>query len=327
MRIGIIGAARIAPEAILAPARQLAGIEVACVGARSKTAARNFALEHNIPDACEGYAPVVAHPNVDLVYVALPISEHCKWAVAAAEAGKHVLVEKSFAMNFAEAEAMVAAGRASGVRVVEAFHYRYHPAFQAFLDLIASGKVGKIQHIDAEFSIAIAAREGEIRHNPTLGGGAMRDLGCYPLHWIGSLVGYNWIDIEVTAKMAPTAVDETLCAHLTFDSGTTARLRASMTEQEVLKSAIMIEGEGGVLEFTNPLAPHTGASISLDRKKIARFDENSGSTYLHQLRALHYAVAYDHPLITDGEAILRQQTALDQILALANKSAFPHLRE
>ena len=121
LRIGILGAARIAPAAVVQPARAIAGVEVVCVGARSLASAQNFAAAHGIRTANEGYAAVAGSGDVDLVYVALPTSLHAEWTIRAAEAGKHVLCEKSFAMDSAEAAAMVVAGQAAGVRIIKAF--------------------------------------------------------------------------------------------------------------------------------------------------------------------------------------------------------------
>lgn len=315
VRIGILGAAKIAPSAVIEPAASLDGVEVVCVGARSFNRARNFASAHDIPLAVEGYDAVVTSPDIDLVYNALPISLHAEWTIKAAQAGKHVLVEKSFAMNATEAEAMIAAGEASGFRVVEAFHHRYHPAYIKFLRLVHSGTIGELEAIDAEFSVAISARQGEIRHDASLGGGAMRDLGCYPLAWSLSLVDAPIDRIDVEASLTPTGVDETVDADIHFRSGVRARLKTSMAEDQHLVRRLRISGSKGTIDFENPLAPHDGSELKLNGAIVDHFDANSGTTYFHQLSALSEAIAGGQHLPTEGDTILRQQRALDMICA------------
>ena len=315
VRIGILGAAKIAPSAVIEPAASLDGVEVVCVGARSLNRARDFAAAHEIPLAVEGYNAIVTSTDIDLVYNALPISLHAEWTIKAAQAGKHVLVEKSFAMNEAEAKTMIAAGEASGVRVVEAFHHRYHPAFIEFLKLVQSGAIGELEEIDAEFSVAIPGRQGEIRHDASLGGGAMRDLGCYPLTWSLSLVDAPIDRIDVEASLTPTGVDETVDADIHFRSGVRARLKTSMAEDQHLVRRLRISGSKGTIDFENPLAPHDGSELKLNGAIVDHFDANSGTTYFHQLSALSEAIAGGQRLPTEGDTILRQQRALDMICA------------
>ncbi len=126
LRIGILGAARIADEAIVAPARTL-GHELVAVAARDRTRAEAFAAERGIAKVHDSYADVIADPDVDLVYNALVNSLHARWNIAALQAGKHVLSEKPLTSNADEARAVRAAARASSGRIVEGLHYLHHP--------------------------------------------------------------------------------------------------------------------------------------------------------------------------------------------------------
>lgn len=315
LRIGLLGAARITPAAVIDPARTLDQVEVTCIGARSLGSAQEFAKKHAIPEAFEGYDAVVTSGDVDLVYVALPIAAHCEWAIAAANAGKHVLVEKSFAMDAVEAEAMIEAGKVNGVRVVEAYHYRFHPAFSELLRLIHEGSIGAITTIEGEFSAPIPCREGEIRHDPALGGGALRDLGCYPLHWILSLVPDPIVCIDAQASFTSARVDETLTADLSFANGITARLRTSMAPEKERRRHLVIQGSNGSIEFENPLAPHDGSRIRVNGREVATYDTSSKITYFHQLDTVNKAIATGQSLPTELDSILRQQRAIDAIFA------------
>jgi len=146
IRIGLLGAARITPGAIIDPARDLPDVEVTAIAARDPGRARDFAEQHNIPNVYESYAALIQAPNIDLIYNALPINHHADWSIRCAQAGKSVLCEKPFAMKLREAEAMIDAARSHSVRIIEAFHYRYHPAFVQCLDWVQAGHIGKILH-------------------------------------------------------------------------------------------------------------------------------------------------------------------------------------
>lgn len=313
LRIGILGAAKIAPSAVIEPSRDLEQARVTVIGARSGPTARAFAQRHDIPNAFEGYEAVINSADVDIVYVALPITHHAQWAIAAAQAGKHVLVEKSFAMNEAEAQAMVDVGRENGVRIVEALHHRYHPAFARFLDVLRSGELGEIEEVDAEFSLELPVDQGLIQRNPELGGGAMRDLGCYPLHWLQSVDPTSIVHLEVEVAKAASGVDETVSGKLRFSSGVVGRLRSSIAPGQPLVRSLRVTASRGVLDFANPLAPHDGSRILLNGKEVASFDRGSGTTFAHQLRAVCEAITDGTPLPTEGEAILRQQRAMDMV--------------
>ncbi|WBM79998.1 Gfo/Idh/MocA family oxidoreductase [Cryobacterium breve] len=127
LRIGILGAAGIAPAAIIRPARRRTDVVIAAVASRRASAAAAYALEHGIERSYGDYRALLADPDIDLVYVALPPSEHAEWSIAALEAGKDVLCEKPFAMNATEAGRMRRVAAETGQRLIEAFHDRYHP--------------------------------------------------------------------------------------------------------------------------------------------------------------------------------------------------------
>ncbi len=172
VRIGILGAARIAPAAVISPAARRKDCQIVAIAARDRGRATAFATAHAIPAVHDSYEDLIADPAIDLVYNALPPNRHADLTIAALEAGKHVLCEKPFAMNAREARQMVDAATRSGRHLIEAFHYRFHPAFVDALDKIRTGTIGAIKDIDAEFSAEIAYRRDELRHRPDLGGGA-----------------------------------------------------------------------------------------------------------------------------------------------------------
>jgi predicted dehydrogenase len=325
MKFGCLGAANIAPTALVHPSRVVGGVVLQAVAARDPARAESFARRHGFARAEADYAAVVASADVDVIYNALPIDQHARWSIRALEAGKHVLCEKPFAMNSEEARSVLAAARASGRRVIEAFHYRYHPGFMHVLGLIQTGEIGRVTRIDAHFNIGVPDRNGaEIRHLPETGGGAFMDLGCYPLSWALMIADAPTSRIEAEATLTPRGVDETMRATLTFDGGAVAELSASMKLGVPFSARLKVTGETGEIQLVNPITPHFGASLTLRTNAESQsFAVSRLSTYAFQLAAVVRALGTGEELPTEGAAILRQQEALDGVYQAAG---LRHLR-
>src|SRR6266550_158133 len=149
LRVGVLGAAAIAPHAVVKPAREVPGVTVVGVAARDPARAREFARRHAIPMVYDDYAALVAADDLDAVYIPLPNGLHGGWTLRALAAGKHVLCEKPFTANAEEARAVAAAAAGSGRVVMEAFHYRYHPLTERVRQLLADGVIGTVRHVEA----------------------------------------------------------------------------------------------------------------------------------------------------------------------------------
>jgi predicted dehydrogenase len=314
-RIGILGAAGIAPAAVIEPARRRTDVLVQAVASRRSGIAADYARKHRIPVAHESYEALLDDPDVDVVYNALPPSEHAKWSIRALEAGKHVLCEKPFAMNAAEARDMVATAERAGLHLIEAFHDRFHPAFGHLLSLRDTGALGKIKSIKAEFSVTIPFDPRNIRHDPAAGGGALMDLGCYPVHWVRLLAGEE-PDIVVAASGTRTqlGVDESIIATLRFPSGVFADATCGMARATPFKALLSIQCEHGSVELENPVLAHRGHSIR------ERLDGNfrqltvaGGTTYDHQLQALLDALDGKAPPLNGGPDAIGNMTVIDRI--------------
>jgi len=137
LRIGILGAARIAPMALIRPARLVSEVEVTAIAARDEGRARKFAAKHGIPRVFPSYEALLEDRNVDAIYNPLPNGLHCEWTIRALESGKHVLCEKPIASNASEARQMADAAAKTGRELVEAFHWRYHPLATRVLEILA----------------------------------------------------------------------------------------------------------------------------------------------------------------------------------------------
>ncbi len=318
IRIGILGAAKIAPPALIAPARKRDDCTVVCVAARDGERARAYAAEHGIPESLGSYDALIAHPGIDLIYNALPPHLHARLTIAALEAGKAVLCEKPFAMNAREAGAMAEASARTGRPLVEAFHYRFHPVFENILETVRSGVIGRLCAIKSEFSVAIKYRPGELRHDPALGGGALMDLGCYALHWARTIAGSEPVVTRAASELSEHGVDLVTTADLTFAGGVTAQVRTSMAPGQKFKALLAIKGSDGLLVAQNPLHPHRGHSITIRKgQQVTRYTVPGETTYDHQLAHMLDVMKTNAPPLTGGADAVANMALIDAVYAAA----------
>jgi predicted dehydrogenase len=320
IRIGILGAARIAPRGIVTPANALLGTEVVAIGASTLERAQDFAARHSIPRAFGSYGELVAHDDVDLVYVALPPSAHLEWCVKALANGKHVLVEKPFANNAQDAAEMVAAARAAGRHLIEGFHYRFHPLFERALSLLRDGAVGRLRRIEAVFNADLPDTPGELRYIEALGGGALMDLGCYCMHWIRTVTGDEPSVVSARARCGAPGVELDIEAELAFTSGPTASLKCSMQPEDgVLFRRLRVTGDTGVLELDNPVSPHAGATLSVDSadSPLPQIVSGGDTTFHYQLRHVLEVIAGRAAPLTGGDDAIGNMRAIDAVYRAA----------
>ncbi len=185
LRIGVLGASRIAELAIVGPAREL-GHRLVAVAARDPGRAAEFAEKYGVERVLASYADVIADTEVDIVYNPLANALHAPWNLEAIAAGKPVLTEKPFARNRAEAQQVAEAASVSGITVMEGFHYLFHPVTRRAFDLARDGTLGALRHVEVRMAMP-APDDHDPRWSLDLAGGALMDLGCYGLHVIRTL--------------------------------------------------------------------------------------------------------------------------------------------
>lgn len=311
MRIGILGAARVSPAAVLEPARSVDGVEVAAIASRDPARARAQADRYGVRHAVGDYGELLGLGDLDAVYNPLPISLHHRWALAAIDAGLHLLQEKPFASNAAEAAEIVARGEAAGLVVMEAFHWRYHPLAARVTDLV--GRLGRVHHVEAGFDVAIDPTD-DVRHSFELSGGALMDLGCYAVQWVRHVARGEPEVVAATMVEGRRHVDVTTTVDLTFPEGTPGRIHTSMDPGVTRRSWIRAEGDGGLLEVEGALDPHrANRLVFTGGARRASVDETvtGDTTYHHQLAAFRDAVVSGTPVPTGGPDAVATMRVID----------------
>jgi predicted dehydrogenase len=317
LRIGVLGAARIAPLALIKPAKDNADVVVAAVAARDGSRARAFAAKHGIARVHESYGALIADPDLDAVYNPLPNGLHGKWTRAAVAAGKHVLCEKPFSANAAEAREIADLAAKSDRVVMEAFHYRYHPLALRTEQIIASGELGKLERVEAALCFPLP-KFSDIRYNYSLAGGAMMDAGCYAVHMARTFGGSTPEVVSAQAKLRDPQVDRAMTAELRFAEGHTGRVRCSMWSSRLFEITAHVVGERGEVRLFNPVTPqffHRLSIRSSDGKRVERFPRRP--SYAYQLDAFAGAVLRGEPVKTTPADAVENMTVIDAIYRTA----------
>lgn len=318
LRIGILGAARIAPLALISPAKENADVEVAAVAARDTTRAATFAAKHGIARVHDGYDRLIADPEIDAIYNPLPNGLHGKWTRAALAAGKHVLCEKPFTANAAEAREIAELAAKSDRVVMEAFHYRYHPLALRVEEIVASGELGTLARVEAALCFPLP-RFSDIRYDYSLAGGATMDAGCYAVHMVRTFGGSTPEVVAAHAKLHDPRVDRAMTAEVRFAGGHTGRVRCSMWSSRLLQLYARVVGDHGELRVLNPVTPqlfHRLTVRSFAGKRVERFGRRA--SYAYQLDAFAAAVLRGGPVLTTPEDAIENMTVIDGIYRAAD---------
>jgi len=243
------------------------------VASRSESAARAFAEETGIPRHYGTYESLLEDQGIDAVYIPLPNNMHKGWTIRAAEAGKHVLCEKPLALDAAECEEMAAAAAEHGVKLMEAFMYRFHPRTRRVIDMVREGVVGELKTIRSAFTFRLS-RPDNIRWMPEFGGGALMDVGCYCVNVSRTIVGEEPVQVQATATRADTGVDDHLVGILRFPSGVVAHFDCALT----MERCEFYEVAGTEAHFRVPAAFLPGtAEAARNMRVIEALYESAGN--------------------------------------------------
>lgn len=329
LRIGILGAARIARLAIIDPARSL-GHRLVAVAARDEDRATAFAAEHGIEHVRRSYAQLLADPEVEVVYNGLVNGLHAPWNLAAVAAGKHVLTEKPFSSNAFEAREVRDAAAGAGVTVLEGFHYLYHPVTQRLHELAASGELGELTAVQAKVAIPDPGPD-DPRWSLPLAGGALMDIGCYGLHAIRDLAPLmggapRLVSVTGAARAGRPGLDERVDARFSYPGGGTGELRCWMAAERVEFSCRVV-GSRGEARAGNFVRPDTDDRVTV-RTAAGERVEHLGwrPSYEFQLEALAAHLREGVPLRNDLDDAVANMELVDECYRAAGFTERPRMR-
>ena len=318
VRLGVLGAARIAPFSVLKHARKLDSVGVVAVAEeyQPETHLRRYAKKHGIPKTFRSFDALLANGEIDAVYIPLPISMHADWCIRAIEAGKHVLCEKPFAANATEAERVLRVSEGTGLVVAEAMHFRYHPLVDRVRQIIADGEIGEIRHIDASFSAYLPF--DDFRFHYETGGGGTIDMGCYPIGFIRAVTEEEPSVLEAEAGLHGTLIDRWMRASMRLPSGGDVSLFVGMRCSKLLSVSMKIKGSRGSIGILNFIKPEVYHRLRVRNDSGVRNERvPGGSTYRAQLAAFATAVRDGTEPVTSVADAVKNARVIDAVYLAA----------
>jgi predicted dehydrogenase len=282
--------------------------ELLAVASREEGRAREFAEERSIPTFYGSYEDLLDDERVEAVYNPLPNSLHKEWTIKAAEKGKHILCEKPLAVDAVECLEMKAAATANGVKLLEAFMYRFHPRTEKVLEMVRGGAIGDLRQIRSSFTFLLTNPDN-IRWDKDLGGGALMDVGCYCVNVSRTVAGKEPVEVRAMANFRSPGVDEQMAGTLRFEDGLLAHFDCALTMERT--EVYHLLGSNGHIRVQDAFLPGTDDAV------IEQFDIEDNLTKVtvegadeYKLMVEHFAdcVLKDRPLrYTAEEAALNMR--------------------
>jgi D-xylose 1-dehydrogenase (NADP+, D-xylono-1,5-lactone-forming) len=299
MRWGILSTANI-NEKLIAGARD-AGVELVAVSSRDETRCRAFADQHGIPRVHGTYEALLADDDVEAIYNPLPNSLHVPWSIRALEAGKHVLCEKPLSRDVGSVEQAFDAADRAGRVLMEAFMWRFHPQTKRVLELVRSGTIGQLRHVNARFGFNLDPGSGNVRWDEELEGGALMDVGCYCVSGMRLLAGEP---LRVSAERVGTGVDGRVAGVLRFAGDVTGTFDCGMDVYN--RSGLEVVGDKDTLWIADPWH---GQSPGIVRASGERIEVERVNPYGRELLEVEAAVREGRaPALDRAESVGQART-------------------
>lgn len=312
LRIGVLGASRIAENAIVGPAADL-GHRLVAVAARDRDRAEVFADKYGVERVLGSYAEVISDPEVDVIYNPLANALHAPWNLAAVTAGKPVLTEKPYARNRIEAAEVAAAADAAGVTVMEGFHYLFHPVVRRAFELAGDGTLGQLRHVEVLMTMPEPSA-GDPRWSLELAGGALMDLGCYGLHImrrVGALAGGAPEVTRASAVQRTPGVDASCDVELRFPDGVTGSASHTMVS-DAYRFTLRIDGTAGSALVHNFIQSYSDDRLTLTTSEGMRVERlGTRPSYTYQLEAFAAHVQQGAELPIDSADAVANMALID----------------
>ena len=324
IRWGVLGYARIARENVIPAIVRSANSELYALASRDEAKLTEARTRFSLTKAYVGYDMLLRDPAVDAVYIPLPNSQHREWALRAMEHGKPVLCEKPLGLNAGEVREMNAAAVKHRVHLMEAFMYRYTDRIAKVREVIRSGALGEIRFVSASFRFLLN-RPGCIKLQPDLGGGALYDVGCYPVNFIGLVAdeaarqpGSGAVRPESVAAAAVRegGIDVSFSAVLKYASGLVGAAHCGFNTHKRVCAEIV--GTAGVLEIPDPFFDNAGAitlTLGETRRDIPVMESDR---YCREIEDFADAILQERPPQFSLAESLRNAEVIDRLFAAAN---------
>lgn len=309
-RWGIISTARINRRLIPVIKASERGALIGVAG-RNSARTQAYAKEWEIPKAYDGYTALVEDPDIDIIYISLPNDLHTEWTVRALNAGKHVLCEKPLCLTLDQLTRIRKAGEQSGRYVMEAFMYRHHPQTGLFKQIVESGEIGELVGLQSEFTAVFSRSEDNYRLFGERGGGALWDIGVYPVSFFHFLDTSDVQGVAGTAKLEG-GIDRSFWGRMDFTSGVTGQFFVSFDSEYSTRTAIM--GSSGRLDITHPYNATDECQARVTRGgKVRQLDLPKQALYSGEVEQMHdLADGLNTPVFTLDDS----QRCLETILQL-----------
>ncbi|HEX8032153.1 MAG TPA: Gfo/Idh/MocA family oxidoreductase [Vicinamibacterales bacterium] len=321
LKWGILGTARINRRLI--PAIRLARrSELVAVASRDRARAEAYAREWSIPQALGGYQALLEDAAIDAVYIPLPNTDHVPWTLAAIAAGKHVLCEKPLALTTADVDRIAAAAATTKVVVEEGFMYRHEPMTARVMTLINAGAIGTVRAIVSGFTFALDSAPN-IRLDPALGGGALWDVGSYPVTYAQLIAGREPTVVFGTAHRHSSGVDDEFMGMLRFRGGATANIYAGF--RAPYRTWLEVLGSDGTLTVPHPFRPGPIETLELERGGSVERIEVQGSPeiFVREVEDFESSVLDGAPTVVSLDESRRTAATLSALSTAARESESP----
>jgi len=292
------------------------GAIVSAIAARNPNRAAAFAKKHGVETVHSSYDELLADPSIEAIYNPLPNALHAEWTLKALAAGKHVLCEKPFTSNEAEAREVADAAAKSGLVVMEAFHYRYHQLAAKMQEISHDGRLGEITHAQTWMCFPLPMFS-DIRYSYPLGGGTTMDC-CYAVHALRLVGPSEPTVVSAKAALQKPDVDRAMDVVYRFDGGATGRSITSMWSHRVFRFALKVTGTRGEMKVLNFIAPQyfNRLAVTIDGKKTSERVRGE-ATYNAQLRSFVAAIREGEPFPTTPEDAIVTMRIIDDIYRAA----------
>ena len=313
LRWGVISTSNIGRAAVNPAIQASRNGELSAVASREDERARKFADEWDIPGHYGSYDALLDDASLDAVYIPLPNSMHREWTIRAAEKGKHILCEKPLALNAAECREMAAAAEANGVKLMEAFMYRFHPRTERVLEMVRAGVVGDLKLITSGFTFRLKSPDN-IRLKPELGGGSLMDVGCYCVNVSRTIAGAEPVEVWATAHQGLSGVDELMVGTLRFEDGLLAQFDCALTLER--RESCLVAGTDAYLTVPSAFLPGTDDVVIQEHRDRGHTNEHTvAGDDEYRLMVEHFAdcVLNDRPLRYTAEEAARNMSVIEAL--------------